>query len=209
MIDFETAFGELPLIAILRGIEPKNVSVIVEILVNAGFRLIEIPLNSPDALVSIKCAADEFGDVAIIGAGTVIHKNDVVEIHKSGGRLVVAPNVDPAVGQTALVNNSIWVPGVMTPTEAFLAMHAGAHALKIFPAEIMTAAGLKSLRAVLPSKAQLLPVGGISPETMPAYVHAGANGFGLGSALYRPGDSISEIKDRAGAFVQAAGSLFD
>jgi 2-dehydro-3-deoxyphosphogalactonate aldolase len=204
MIDFAEGLRQLPLIAILRGIQPQEVLATVESLVDAGFRLIEIPLNSPDPYTSIRLAADAFGDVALIGAGTVLGPDDVARTLEAGGQLIVAPNFDPSVGRAALAAGAIWAPGIMTPTEAFGALQTGAQALKIFPAELVPAAGIKAMRAVLPANARLLPVGGITPESMAAYVAAGADGFGLGSALYRPGDSPAQTSEKAGAFVRGA-----
>ena len=208
MIDFAEGFGQLPLIAILRGIQPQEVLATVESLVNAGFRLIEIPLNSPDPYTSIQLAADAFGDVAMIGAGTVLAQEEVERTLKAQGKLIVAPNLDKSVGRAALAGGATWAPGIVTPTEAFSALQAGAQALKVFPAEMVTPAGIKAMRAVLPTGAHLLPVGGIAPESMEAYVAAGADGFGLGSALYRPGDSPTETSEKARAFVRVAMSLF-
>jgi len=209
MISFEDGFKQLPLIAILRGIRPDEVLASVGSLVDAGFRLIEIPLNSPDAFTSINLAADTFGDVAMIGAGTVLSAEDVQRTLDAKGQLIVAPNFDPAVGAAAVSSGAIWAPGVVTPTEAFSALAAGAHALKIFPAEMVLPAGIKAMRAVLPTSARVLPVGGITPESMQAYVEAGANGFGLGSALYRAGDSAEKTFENASAFAKVAKQLFD
>lgn len=208
MINFEDCFKQLPLVAILRGIHPHEVLATVESLVNAGFRLIEIPLNSPDAFTSIKLAADAFGDVAMIGAGTVLTAEDVQRTLDAKGQLIVAPNFDPAVGAAAVKAGAIWAPGIVTPTEAFAALAAGAHALKIFPAEMVLPAGIKAMRAVLPASARVLPVGGVTPESMKVYVDAGANGFGLGSALYRAGDTAAQTSEKAGQFVEAAKHLF-
>jgi 2-dehydro-3-deoxyphosphogalactonate aldolase len=208
MIDFEDCFKQLPLVAILRGIHPDEVLATVESLVKAGFRLIEIPLNSPDAFTSIKLAADAFGDVAMIGAGTVLNAEDVQRTLDAKGQLIVAPNFNPAVGAAAVKAGAIWTPGVVTPTEAFAALAAGAHALKIFPAEMVLPAGIKAMRAVLPGSARVLPVGGVTPESMQVYVDAGANGFGLGSAIYRAGDTAAQTSEKAGQFVEAAKHLF-
>lgn len=209
MINFEDCFKQLPLVAILRGIRPDEVLPCVESLVNAGFRLIEIPLNSPDAFASIRLAANAFGDVAMIGAGTVLSAEDVQRTLGAKGQLIVAPNFDPSVGAAAVSAGAIWAPGVVTPTEAFLALAAGAHALKIFPAEMVLPAGIKAMRAILPSSARLLPVGGITPKTMQSYVGSGANGFGLGSAIYHVGDSAHQTADKAVKFVEAAAGLFE
>ena len=208
MMNFDDCFQQMPLVAILRGIKPQEVLATVEVLVNAGFRLIEIPLNSPDPFSSIKLAADAFGDVAMIGAGTVLDREGVEQTLNAGGRLIVAPNVDESVAKATTTSGAIWAPGVVTPTEAFGALKLGAHVLKIFPAEMVLPAGIKAMTAVLPSTARLLPVGGVTPDSMQVYVAAGSSGFGLGSALYRAGDSPAQTSSNAAEFVKAARHLF-
>ena len=196
------AMAQLPLIAILRGLTPAEAPAIGETLVSSGFAIIEVPLNSPDPLHSITALTGQFPQ-ALIGAGTVLNAQQVQDVHGAGGRLVVAPNFNPAVVAQALALNMVVLPGVATPTEAFAALDAGAHGLKLFPAEMITPATVKALRAVLPKSAALMPVGGITPVNMTAYRTAGASGFGLGSALYAPGRSPAQVQEMAQAFVRA------
>lgn len=196
------ALAQLPLIAILRGLTPAEAPVIGEALVSSGFALIEVPLNSPEPLHSIAALSKLFPQT-LIGAGTVLNAQQVQDVHAAGGRLVVAPNFNPAVVTQALALNMVVLPGVATPTEAFAALDAGAHGLKLFPAEMISPATVKALRAVLPKSAALMPVGGITPDNMAAYRAAGATGFGLGSALYAPGRLAQEVKLQAQAFVRA------
>jgi 2-dehydro-3-deoxyphosphogalactonate aldolase len=196
------AMAQLPLIAILRGLTPEEAPAIGEALVRSGFAIIEVPLNSPEPLQSIATLTQQFPQ-SLIGAGTVLNVQQVKEVHAAGGRLVVAPNFNPAVVAQALALNMVVLPGVATPTEAFAALDAGAHGLKLFPAEMITPATVKALRAVLPKTAALMPVGGITPDNMAAYLAAGASGFGLGSALYAPGRSAQAVQQQAQAFVRA------
>lgn len=196
------AMAQLPLIAILRGLTPAEAPTIGEALVSSGFAIIEVPLNSPEPLHSIAALTRQFPQ-ALIGAGTVLNAQQVKEVHGAGGRLVVAPNFNPAVVAQALALGMVVLPGVATPTEAFAALDAGAHGLKLFPAEMITPATVKALRAVLPKSAALMPVGGITPVNMTAYRTAGASGFGLGSALYAPGRSPAQVQEMAQAFVRA------
>jgi 2-dehydro-3-deoxyphosphogalactonate aldolase len=196
------AMAQLPLIAILRGLTPAEAPAIGEALVRSGFAIIEVPLNSPEPLQSIAELTQQFPQT-LIGAGTVLNVQQVKDVHAAGGRLVVAPNFNPAVVAQALALNMVVLPGVATPTEAFAALDAGAHGLKLFPAEMITPATVKALRAVLPKTAALMPVGGITPDNMAAYLAAGASGFGLGSALYAPGKSAQAVQQQAQAFVRA------
>ena len=196
------AMTQLPLIAILRGLTPAEAPAIGEALVGRGFAIIEVPLNSPEPLQSIAVLTARFPQ-ALIGSGTVLNAQQVQDVHAAGGRLVVAPNFNPAVVAQALALNMVVLPGVATPTEAFAALDAGAHGLKLFPAEMVSPATVKALRAVLPPNAALVPVGGITPDNMAAYRAAGASGFGLGSALYAPGRSAEQVHEKARAFVQA------
>jgi 2-dehydro-3-deoxyphosphogalactonate aldolase len=196
------AMAQLPLIAILRGLTPAEAPTIGEALVSSGFAIIEVPLNSPEPLHSIAALTQQFPQT-LIGAGTVLNAQQVKDVHAAGGRLVVAPNFNPAVVAQALALNMVVLPGVATPTEAFAALDAGAHGLKLFPAEMISPATVKALRAVLPKSAALMPVGGITPDNMAAYRAAGATGFGLGSALYAPGRSAHEVTLQAQAFVKA------
>jgi 2-dehydro-3-deoxyphosphogalactonate aldolase len=199
---FAQALDQLPLVAILRGLTPEEAPAIGQALVDSGFALIEVPLNSPRPLESIAALAAQHPN-HLIGAGTVLTSAQVREVQAAGGRIIISPHFDPVVVHEALRLGLVCVPGVATPSEAFAALHAGAHALKLFPAEMITPSVLKALRAVLPSSTALLPVGGITPDNMAAYLSAGAKGFGLGSALYKPGQSAQEVGAAAQRFVQA------
>lgn len=203
MADLDNALRALPLIAILRGLRPEESVPVAGALLRCGFRIIEVPLNSPDPLTSIRAIVDAFGDRVMVGAGTVMTAADAIEVAGAGGRLLVAPNCNPEVGAVAARHGLCWIPGVFTPTEAFAALSAGASALKLFPAEALPPAALRAMRAVLPEDALLLPVGGINPGSMAAYREAGANGFGLGSALFKPGRSVDEVERAAQGFVAA------
>jgi 2-dehydro-3-deoxyphosphogalactonate aldolase len=197
------ALKQLPLIAILRGLEPERAVAVGRLLVAAGFRAIEVPLNSPDPLASIAAMAAALGREAAIGAGTVVRAADVAQVAEAHAGFVVAPNFSPAVVAEARRRGLASMPGVATPSEAFAALEAGADALKMFPAEQMPPAVVKAWRAVLPPGTGLYPVGGITPETMTAYRKAGAAGFGIGSALFAPGVGLDELERRAAAFVAA------
>ena len=196
---------DLPLIAILRGIRPQEVPAAADALTGAGFRIIEIPLNSPEPLESLRHLAGRTGLLA--GAGTVLSPAEVEAVAAAGGRLMVAPNADREVIAAAKRLGMVALPGVATPTEAFAALAAGADGLKMFPAEILPPKAVKAWRAVLPASIALLPVGGITPESMADYLAAGADGFGLGSALYKPGMSAAELGQRANAFAEAYRAL--
>lgn len=202
-ITFHEALGRLPLVAILRGVAPEAVLGIGAALVDAGFQIIEVPLNSPHPFASIEKLASRFGAQALIGAGTVIEVGDVHRLADAGGRIVVSPHADAAVIGAAKAAGLFALPGIATPTEAFLALRAGADALKIFPAEMVPPPAVKAMRAVLPGHVALLPVGGIAPDTMAPYRAAGATGFGLGSALFKPGDSAASVARAAQDFVTA------
>ena len=203
----EQHLAPLPLIAILRGMQPNEAVGIGGALVEAGFRAIEVPLNSPEPLESIAALAAAFGERALIGAGTVLNAADALQIADAGGRLVVMPHGDPAIIRAAKARGLLCVPGVATPTEAFGALAAGADALKLFPAEALPPRVVKAWRAVLPKGVWLLPVGGITPKDMAPYLSAGANGFGLGSALYQPGLGPAEIAAKARTFAAAWADL--
>lgn len=200
------AMAQLPLIAILRGLTPAEAPAIGEALVSSGFAIIEVPLNSPEPLQSIAALTHLFPQT-LIGAGTVLNAQQVKNVHAAGGRLVVSPNFNSAVVAQALALNMVVLPGVATPTEAFAALDAGAHGLKLFPAELISPTAVKALRAVLPQTAALMPVGGITPDNMAAYMAAGASGFGLGSALYAPGLSAQAVKRHGQKFVQLLAKL--
>ena len=199
---FKAAMGELPLVAILRGLKPEEAPAIGEVLVEAGFRLIEVPLNSPQPLDSIAALRKRFPD-AVIGAGTVLTAAEARDVASAGGELVVAPNFDPeVVGETVRLGMAS-LPGILTPTEAFAALKAGAHGLKLFPAEIASPAVVKALLAVLPKGTQVIPVGGIGADNMEVWRSAGAAGFGLGSSLYKPGDDAATVHAKAASIVLA------
>ena len=199
---FDDAIAALPLIAILRGLQPDEALAIGHALVDEGWRLIEVPLNSPQPLRSIEALSAALSGT-LVGAGTVLTTQQVREVHAAGGRLVVAPNFDAEVVRAAVRLGMICLPGVATATEAFAALAAGAHGLKLFPAELITPAVVKALRAVLSADTLLLPVGGVTPAGMAAYRAAGADGFGLGSALYKPGMGAADVSANARAFIAA------
>jgi 2-dehydro-3-deoxyphosphogalactonate aldolase len=194
---------DLPLVAILRGLRPDEAVKVGQALVDAGFSLLEVPLNSPEPFVSIRRLAEMFGSRALVGAGTVLAASDVGRLRDAGGTLCIMPHADLAVIREAKRQGLLCVPGVATPTEAFAALDAGADGLKLFPAEMLPPAVVKSWRAVLPKSTRLYPVGGITPQVMAAYMAAGATGFGLGSALYKAGLSPGEVAANANAFVSA------
>ena len=190
------ALGHLPLVAILRGITPEEAVAVGRALDEAGWRVIEVPLNSPRPFESIAALSKALPHL-VIGAGTVLDEQQVHEVRRAGGKLVVAPNFDAGVIRAAVKLGMECAPGVMTPTEAFAALDAGATALKLFPAEMIPPAAVKAMRAVLPASTTLLPVGGISTSNMSGYLAAGANGFGIGSALYAPAKSAAAVKQAA------------
>lgn len=202
MPDWENAFATCPLVAILRGLRPDEAIAHGRALTGAGFTLLEVPLNSPEPLDSIARLAAGLPE-ALVGAGTVLSATDVRAICDAGGRLIVAPNFDPEVAAEAARLNLTYLPGVGTVTEAFAALKAGAAALKLFPAEMIPPTALRAMRSVLPAQARLLPVGGIDAETMRAYLTAGANGFGLGSSLYCPGQGAKNTADKAAGIIAA------
>lgn len=193
----------LPLVAILRGVTPDEVVPIGRALVDAGFAIVEVPLNSPRPIESVRRLAEALGTEALVGAGTVTDAAQVREIADAGGRLVVSPHCDVAVVRAAKDAALVCIPGIATPTEGFAALAAGADALKLFPAELLTPAVVKAMRSVFPRGTRFLPVGGIGPGSMAPYVAAGAAGFGLGSALYQPGDSAERVASHARSFVAA------
>ncbi len=197
------AMARLPLVAILRGITPAEAGSIGTVLIEAGFAMIEVPLNSPDPIVSIARLQAQFGDRALIGAGTVTSPAQVAEIAATGAKLLVMPHADVVVIRAAKAAGMICIPGILSPTEGFAALAAGADALKLFPAELAGPPVLRAMRSVFPSGTLFLPVGGITPDTMGGFAAAGAAGFGLGSALYRPGDTAGIVAGKAAAFVAA------
>lgn len=202
---FNIHFRTCPLIAIIRGVEPAEAEAIGGALFDAGIRIIEVPLNSPEPLVSIRRLADAYGDRALIGAGTVLSTDDVARVADAGGRIIVSPSVSPAVIEATVRAGLVSAPGYFTPSEAFSALAAGAHALKLFPAEAAPPAVVKAQRAVLPRTVPLIVVGGVTPDKMGDYLAAGADGFGLGGGLFKPGQSPERVAAQARSFVQALG----
>lgn len=198
-----SAMATCGLVAILRGVRPTEAVPIGQALYRAGFRLVEVPLNSPDPLRSIQALRADLPPDCVVGAGTVTSVQDCHDLAAVGGQLVVMPHSDPAVIRAAKSLGLACAPGVATLTEAYAALNAGADALKLFPAEAMGPTVLKAWRAVLQPPIALLPVGGIQTNSLAPYLAAGASGFGLGSALYRPGDSADTVGRHADAFVQA------
>ncbi len=186
-----------PLIAILRGIERREAAEVAAVLIDAGIDRIEIPLNSPDPYESIARMVDAHGENALIGAGTVLSPEQVAHVYRSGGKLIVSPNAHEATIKATKTLKMQSFPGVLTPTECFAALRWGADGLKVFPAFQMGQDGLKALRAVLPSETEVYMVGGVGPENFADWLKAGANGFGLGSSLYKPGDSVADIAAKA------------
>lgn len=203
MIGLSEALKQNPLIAILRGLDPDKAEPVSDVLIKAGFRVIEVPLNSPQACASIAKIANRHGAHAVVGAGTVLTSEDVESVASAGGRIIVAPNLNPEVGRTASARGLDWCPGVVTPSEAFAALDLGAAILKIFPAEMVPPPAIAAMRAVLPRETVIAAVGGITPDTMNPYHAAGVNGFGLGSALFKPSYHLDEIAARAKDFVAA------
>ncbi|KZC35569.1 MULTISPECIES: 2-dehydro-3-deoxy-6-phosphogalactonate aldolase [Rhodanobacter] len=198
-----TWLERLPLVAILRGIRPDEAVAVCQTLAQAGFRIMEVPLNSPQPFDSIRNIAQALGKDCLIGAGTVMTAAQVDELAAAGGRLVVMPHADTAVIRAARQAGMLCMPGVATPTEAFSALDAGADGLKLFPADQVTPQGLKAWRAVLPRDVPVLPVGGITADNMAPWVAAGARGFGLGSSLFAPGIELGELSRRTLSFAQA------
>jgi 2-dehydro-3-deoxyphosphogalactonate aldolase len=197
-----TFMARMPLIAILRGIKPVEAAEVARTLVDAGFSIIEVPLNSPEPFDSIRAIADECGDDVLVGAGTVMSPQQVRDVKSAGGRLIVMPHSDAEVIIAAKAEGMIAAPGIMTPTEAFAALKNGADALKLFPAEASPPKVLKAMLAVLPAGSSVVPVGGIDPDNLASYWNVGAKGFGLGSALYKPGKAIDDIAFDAKRFVE-------
>ena len=198
-----TLLGHAPFTAILRGLTPEEALAVGEALVDAGVTILEVPLNSPRPLASIRLLAERFGARCLIGAGTVMTPQQVSEIFEVGGRLIVMPHGDALVIRAAKRCGMVCMPGIATPTEGFAALREGADALKLFPAELIGPAVLRAMRAVFPRETLFLPVGGITPENVAAFVAAGASGFGLGSGLYAPGRDAAEVGVRARAYLDA------
>ena len=191
-----------PLVAILRGLAPEEAIPVGEALLGAGLRVLEVPLNSPEPIESIRRMAAHFGDRALVGAGTVMTPEQVASVAGAGGRLMVTPHADPALVRAAKAAGLLAAPGFFTPAEAFALLAAGADALKLFPAEAASPAVLRALRAVLPPGTLVLPVGGMAADTIGPWRAAGAGGFGIGSSLYKPGDAAALVGERARALVE-------
>ena len=206
-INLHSYLAPLPLVAVLRGISPAEVDAVGAALVDNGFRILEVPLNSPDPFLSIGELARAFGTRCLIGAGTVLRVADVARVVDAGGRLIVMPHSDVAIVREAKRRGMVCLPGVATVTEAFAALDAGADGLKMFPAEQLAPAVLKAWRAVLPKDTLVFPVGGIRPDTMAPYWAVGANGFGTGSNLYQPGTSAQTVRATAAQYAAAIAAL--
>ena len=191
------------IIAILRGITPDEALEVAAVLIDAGVTKIEVPLNSPDPISSIARMQKQFGEEAQIGAGKVISVSQVAQVAATGARLIVSPNNDPSVIRATKAANMQSFPGIMTPTEVFSALASGADGLKLFPGEVIGPAGLKAMRAVIPQEVPLFAVGGVSAQNMGDWIHSGAAGFGIGSAIYKPGDSTAVIARKASEIVDA------
>jgi len=194
---------QCPLVAILRGVRPDEVEAIGEALFDAGVRVLEVPLNSPEPVESVRRLAAKFGDRALVGGGTFRREAEVDAVARAGGRLLVTPHADPALVRAAKARGMVAMPGFLTPAEAFALLDAGADALKLFPAEAGGPAMLRALRAVLPEGLPLLPVGGVDAASIPAWGAAGAAGYGCGSAIYKPGDTPETVTAKARALLAA------
>ena len=197
----------LPLVAVLRGISPEEIAAVGEALTEHGFRVLEVPLNSPRAFDSIRLLAERWGARCLVGAGTVIAVDDVARVRAAGGRVIVMPHADVAVIREAKAQRMLCIPGVATPTEAFAALAAGADGLKMFPAEALPPAALRAWRAVLPPATLVFAVGGMKPDNLQPYWEAGASGFGTGSNLYRPGAAPASVRAVAAAYAAAVRAL--
>lgn len=201
----EQRLSQCPLVAIIRGVTPAEVVAVGEALCEEGICIIEVPLNSPDPFESIRLLAQNFGDLALVGAGTVLDPADVQRVADIGGRLIVSPNTYAPVIEATVAAGLVSAPGYYTPSEAFEAVRCGAHALKLFPAEAATPAVVKGQLAVLPKHIPLLVVGGITPGNIRPYLQAGARGFGLGSGIYKPGQTPVQVRMQARAYIEGLG----
>lgn len=204
--DFLARLHAMPVVAILRGVTPAEVEGVVEAIIAAGVTIIEVPLNSPDPFASIELMAKRFAGRALIGAGTVLSVADVQRCKDAGSQLIVSPNMRPDVIAASVAGDMLSAPGCLTPTEAFAALDAGAHAVKLFPGELVSPSVIKAMRAVLPKAATILVVGGVTAENAAAFQTAGADGFGVGGSIYRAGTSAEEAGRNAAAFARVLGS---
>lgn len=202
---FESRLSAMPVVAILRGVRPEEIETVGEAAIAAGITILEVPLNSPDPFASIEIMARCFAGRAIIGAGTVLNTNDVSRCKDAGSQLIVSPNMQPEVIKATVASGMISAPGCLTPSEAFNALDAGAHAVKLFPGELVSPAAVKAMRAVLPAKTKLLVVGGVTTDNLSAYRDAGATGFGVGGSIYRAGNSAATVGANAKAFAKMLG----
>lgn len=207
--ELQSYLDNMPLVAILRGIKPVEAVAVVEAIHHAGFGMVEVPLNSPQPLQSIQRIADAFGDKLLVGAGTVLAPQQVHDVHSAGGKLVVSPNTNIEVIQATAALELISMPGAATPSEAFAAINAGASAVKAFPAEMVTPQVLKSWKSVLPAGLPVLAVGGINTSNLTDYWQAGANGFGLGGALYKANKSVDAVTRDAEQFIETMRRLIN
>lgn len=196
------------IVAILRGIQPDEANDICAALIDTGITKIEVPLNSPQPFDSIRIMAQAFSDVALIGAGTVLSVQDVRQVQQAGGKLIVSPDCNPEVIAATKSAGMLSFPGVLTPTECFTALRAGADGLKFFPGVMIGTDGVKAIRAVLPTGTEVLAVGGAGPENFADWKAAGVDGFGIGSALFKPGYSAIEVRDRANTIVAEYDRVF-
>jgi 2-dehydro-3-deoxyphosphogalactonate aldolase len=201
--DFRRYFAECPLVGIIRGVTPAEAEAIAGALYDGGIRIIEVPLNSPQPLESIRIIAERFGDRTLVGAGTVLDPEEVLKVRSAGGRLIVSPNTDTAVIEATVAAGMVSSPGYFTPSEALAAIRAGAHSIKLFPAEAASRKVVKSQKAVLPKDVPLIVVGGVTPDAIPGWLEGGADGFGLGGGLYQPGQDAQTTLEKARAYVAA------
>ena len=201
--DFRRYFAECPLVAIIRGVTPAEAEGIASALYDGGIRIIEVPLNSPQPLDSIRIIAERFGDRTVVGAGTVLDPEEVLKVRGAGGRLIVSPNTNTAVIEATVAAGMVSSPGYFTPSEALAAIRAGAHSIKLFPAEAASRKVVKSQKAVLPKDIPLIVVGGVTPDAIPGWLEGGADGFGLGGGLYQPGQDVETTLEKARAYVDA------
>ncbi len=202
-MDLSPWLRRCPIVAILRGIKPEEVESICTKLEEAGIVIVEVPLNSPNALASIATLSQVFGDRMLIGAGTLTDPRQVAEVEAAGGRLIVTPHADTAIVRAAKTANLFAVPGFFNPTEAFALLQAGADAIKLFPSEVLGIPMLKALQAVMPKDTMVIPVGGIDAEKIAPWITAGASGVGVGSSLYRPGDTATSVESKAKVLMDA------